>query len=33
MEVAILHAVLPEGHVHAVVELGKSHWGYGQEQQ
>ena len=22
MEVAVLHAVLPEGHVHAVVELG-----------
>ena len=33
MEVAILHAVLTEGHVHAVVELGMSHGNHGYEKQ
>jgi len=32
MEVAILHAVLAEGHVHAVVELGMSHGNHRHEQ-
>ena len=33
MEVAVLHAVLPERHVHAVVELGISHRHQGHKQQ
>ena len=32
MEVAILHAVLAERHVHAVVELGMRHRSQGKEQ-
>ena len=33
MEISPLHAVLPEGHVHAVVELGPCRWQQGQQQE